>query len=295
MLTSDQRQRIEKHGLSTLHDYWFNSLFAGEPYFQEEMLAYYDGRVVTLCGFRLRDAPAIDDATCCQLARYWVREHGAESVIFIGPHPVDFSVLAEEGFRRVVEERPERIAGELFIDCTNHPGSVFARRVYRRARAMEFELTLGNGGIVSADHYRLVEQFYQKRRMTGYLAEIAFALPTIFRSARIQLLEATKNGRLCGFIAMHKPFTDTAVGLFLASDRKVIGVCDFLYGCMLELAREWGATTLNLGPSPTRGHFNFKVKWGGKIGVPPYYFVQWSRGSLARRFHTSWGPRLVRL
>ncbi|MFN2491293.1 MAG: hypothetical protein ABR501_00225 [Pyrinomonadaceae bacterium] len=295
MLTRSEGKLIEQRGMSTLHDYWFNSLFAGEPYFEDGLLAYYDGRIVTLCGFPLRNVPAVDDSVYCRLAQEWVGHRGAESVIFVGPHPISFRALSKEGLRRVVEEKCEKIAAELFIDCTSNSDSVFRRRVYRRSRAMDFQLRVRTGGIVSAEHFRLVEIFYRKRERTGYLAEIAFALPTVLRSRRVQLIEARKDHRLCGFVAMHKPFADTAVGLFLASDHKVIGVCDFLYGAMLEQAKLGGASSLNVGPSPSIGHFNFKLKWGGQSKVPPYYFVQWARGTLARRFHTSWGPRLIRL
>lgn len=259
------------------------------------MLAYYDGRVVTLCGFPLRNGPRVDDPTYCERAVEWVRNRGAESIIFLGPCRVNFRALSKEGLRRVAEERPQRTSGELFIDCTTNPDSVFSRRVYRRARALDFDLNLRKGGFVSGEHFGLVEMFFRKRELTAYLAEIAFVLPAVLRSRRIQLIEARRNGRLCGFAAMHKPFDDIAVGLFMISDSRIAGVCDFLYGVMLEQANREGASSLNVGPSPSIGHFNFKMKWGARPAVPPYYFVQWSRGRLAQRIHTSWGPRLVRL
>lgn len=295
MLNRDESRRIKREGLSTLHDYWFNSLFAGEPYFEDGLLAYYDGRIVTLCGFPLRGESPVDDSVYHRVACKWVRDRGAEAVIFLGPRPVSFRVLSKEGLRRVAEEPPHRIDGELLIDCASDSGSVFRRRVYRRARAQDFDLTLRKGGIVSAEHFQLVEMFYRERELTAYLAENAFVLPTVLRSRRVQLIEARKNGRLCGFAAMHKPFADTAVGLFMMSNHRVTGVCDFLYGVMLEQAIRLGASSLNVGPSPSLGHFNFKVKWGGKLAIPPHYFVLWARGNLARRCHTSWGPRLIKL
>lgn len=295
MLTRRESLRIKQTGVSTLHDYWFNSLIAGEPHFEEGLLTYYDGRIATLCSAPLRNEAPVEDSICRRVAFAWVRDRGAEGLIFLGPRKVSLRILAKEGLRRIAEEKPRRVSAELLIDCTRGPGSVFRRRLYRRSRALEFQLTLRKGGIISAEHFRLVEMFYAERELTAYLAEVAFVLPCVLRSPRVLLIEARKNGRLSGFAAIHKPFSDTAVGLFMMGDRNVSGVCDFLYAVMLEQANRLGASDLNVGPSPSIGHFNFKVKWGGHPTVDPYYLVQWGRGSLARRFHTSWGPRLVRL
>ncbi len=149
--------------------------------------------------------------------------------------------------------------------------------------------------MISAEHFNLIEMFYAERRLTAYLAESLFVLPAVLRSARVRLIEARRAGRLSGFAAIHKPFCDTAIGLFMMCSGNVSGVSDFLYSVMLEQARALGANWLNVGPSPSLGHFNFKVKWSGEAKVAPYYFVQWARGPLGRRFHTSWGPRILHL
>jgi len=295
MLTRSEVRRIERHGISTFHDYWFNSLFAGEPYLEDGLLAYYDGRVVTLCGFPLRDVPTIKPSIYNRLAQKWVKERKAESIIFIGPKPVSLQALANEGLRLVAQEKRHRFAAELFIDCSGNPGSIFKRRVFRRAKIRDFQLTVRRGGMMSSEYFRLVELFYRQRELTGYLAEMAFALPAMLRSHKVHLIEARRNDRLCGFVAVHKPFVDICVGLFLATDNGINGVCDFLYAAMLDQAKHMGASFVNVGPSPSAGHYDFKLKWGGQPRVPPYYFVQWSRGKIARRFHTSWGPRLIRV
>ncbi|MFN0140384.1 MAG: hypothetical protein ACKVQW_09920 [Pyrinomonadaceae bacterium] len=294
MLTPSEIRLIEQHGISTFHDYWFNSLFAGEPYLEDGLLAYYDGRVVTLCGFPLRDDTSAK-GSLSDRAQQWVRDRGAESVMFVGPEPVSLQALSNEGFRCVAQARRHKFAAELLIDCSENRGSIFERRVYRRAKMTDFQLTVRSGGMMSSEHFRLMEAFYRQRELTGYLAEIAFALPAVLRSNKVHLIEAIRDGSIIGFVAMHKPFVNTCVGLFLATNDEINGVSDFLYAAMLDQARYLGASFVNVGSSPSAGHYRFKVKWGGQPKVPPYYLVQWSRGNIARRFHTSWGPRLVRL
>lgn len=296
MLSRSICDQIKQCGLSTLHDYWFTSLFAGEPRFQDGVLSYYDGRLVTLCGFPLRGNPPIDGPLVRRLVEKWIGEDPAvQAVCYVGPNRVDLSRLRKFSFRCVSEQPAIPIASELFIDCNGQPDSVLKKRIYRRSRSLSFERRVRSAGSVSAEHFQLIEFFYRKRQVTTYLAEIAFAIPVLLRSRRVHLIEARKDGKLCGFIALHKPFLDISVGLFMACRPDIPGVCDFLYSAMLDESKRLGATSVNVGPSPSLGHFNFKKKWGGEPVVPPYYFVQWARGLLAQRFHTSWGPRMVRL
>jgi hypothetical protein len=295
MLSRAVSNRIKEFGQSTLHDYWFTSLFAGEPHFEDGMMVYFDGRVVCLCGFPLQCAPPIEDAQVIRLAQKWIRDRGAESVIYLGPRAVRLNRLKDLGLRRVAEQKPWVVSAELFIDCSESSTAALHQRVYRRSRALNFSANVTSGGFASAEYFELIEVFYRAREITNYLAEIAFALPVLLRSKRVQLVEARKNGKLSGFIALHKPFSKTAVGLFMAGHPEVPGVCDFLYSAMLDEANRLGATRVNVGPSPSVGHFNFKKKWGGAPAVAPYYFVQWARGVLAQRNHTSWGPRLLRI
>lgn len=295
MLTHKKKEQLRLRGSSTLHDHWFISIFAGEPHLEDGVLSYYDGRLVTLCGFPLRNDPPIGSAVVRRLAEHWVADAGVQSICYVGPNFVNLTGLRKFGLRCVAQQPAFPIASELFIDCNGNPDSVFKKRIYRRSRSLEFKSRIRTAGNVSAEHFQLIELFYRERELTPYLAEISFALPVLLRSRRVHLIEARKEGKLCGFIALHKPFLDIAVGLFMACRQDMPGVCDFLYSAMLEESQRLGATSVNVGPSPSVGHFNFKKKWGAVPVVPPYYYMQWARGSLARRFHTSWGPRMVRL
>jgi hypothetical protein len=111
----------------------------------------------------------------------------------------------------------------------------------------------------------------------------------------VNIIEARRGDRLHGFILLHRAFVDGVMSLYIFHDHATTGVSDFLYGEMLNYARALGAASVNVGASPSPGHYDFKLKWGGKPDVPPYHLVQWTRGHLARRYHTFWGPRIIRL
>src|SRR6266851_1764501 len=138
MLSRVVSNRIKKFGQSTLHDYWFTSLFAGEPHFEDGMVVYFDGRVVSLCGYPLQCAPPIEDAHVIRLAQKWVREGGAESVIYLGPDVVRLNKLKDLGLRRVAEQKPWVVSAELFIDCSGNSTAALHQRVYRRSRSLNF-------------------------------------------------------------------------------------------------------------------------------------------------------------
>ena len=295
MLTRKQTSLIDEKGISTMHDFRVISLISGEPYFEDGVLSYYDGRLVTLCGFPLRGEAPLERTRLREHAKRWIVERAAEGVVYIGPQYLDLRCLRALSLHRVRNFKGNSCSTELIIDCDGSADKIFKRRLYRRSRARGFEATIKTGCILSAEHLRLIETFYALREITCYLAEMAFVLPTLLRYRRVSLIEARKNGRLCGFLALHKSFKDMLVALFLYHDHQTPGVSDFLYSEMLNYAHRAGVASVNVGPSPTPGHYTFKLKWGGKPAVPPYYLLEWMRGRLARRGHKSWGPRIVRL
>jgi hypothetical protein len=295
MLTRKQIRLIDAKGIATLHDFRVISLSAGEPFIENGVLTYYDGRLVTLCGFPFRGDPPIADGRLRELSKYWITERSAEGIIYVGPQPLDLRCLRALNFRCIEKFKGCNYSSELVIDCHDDSNEVFKSRLYKRARSRGFEATIKTGGILSAEHLKLIEAFYALREITCYLAETAFAIPALLRSKRVTLIEARKDGRLSGFLALHESFEDMLVALFLYHDHRTPGVSDFLYSEMLDHARRSGVAGINVGPSPTRGHYNFKLKWGARPLIPPYYLREWLRGRLCLRWHRGWGPRLVRL
>jgi hypothetical protein len=295
MLTPSQRNDIMQNGLSTLHDYWTESLISGEPFFEDDVLIYYDGRMVSLCSFPLRGRKPVEAAVIKDLSRRWVVDNQAEALIYWGPEKMDFRHLKKYGFRCTEGYAGGEQAAELFINCAEAAAAVHHLRSYRLAVRCGFTAEFRTGGIVPADYFKLIEAFFRKAGVSDYLATMAFVLPALLRSGDVHLVEARLEGKLCGFSTLHKPFSDIAVGLFLAHDAQTPHVSDFLYGQTIIYAEQLGIKLLNVGSSPSVGHYNFKRKWGAEPLVPPFYYSIWARGQLARRKYMYWGPRIVKL
>ena len=80
----------------------------------------------------------------------------------------------------------------------------------------------------------------------------------------------------------------------IAHDRTTRGVCDFLYSRLVKHAASVGSQFVNVGPSPTQGHYHFKRKWHAEPLVPPYYAVMWTRrGARFRPSHRPWLLRIL--
>ena len=295
MLTRKDAGALRSLGLATVHDYWLTSLTAGEPFYEGGVLAYFDGRMVTLSAFPLRDCAPPADEALRGAARRWVSGRKAEAVLFVGPRPVRNLLGRDSGLRLIARAHRPVTSAELLIDCDDRHAEARSRRRCRLGLAAGMRLGTRAGGVVSAQHFALVERFYRLRHLSSFLADVSFTLPALLRSRRVHLVEAWDGRRLAGFVMMHRPFDAVAVATFLFHDHLTEGVSDLLYHGMLAHARGLGARYVNVGASPTRGQYDFKLKWGGLPLVPPYHCTVWARGHLGRRNYISWGPRLVGL
>lgn len=295
MLTRAQRQRVRERGISVHHDHWFTSLACGEAFLEDGLLAYFDGRVVRLIGIPLQGAPRPSRADLRAAAHRWAVDRQAEALMFVGPEPVDFGPLARHGFKRIALRARRPWSAELRLPADRERWGAHLRRTEARAGAHGLSASVRRAGSPRAERLRLLERFYRREPTTIYLADLAFSIAAALQSRRVWVIEARRRGQLVGFLALHHPFADSLLGLFLVHDGETRGVSDFLFARALALAARAGAAFVNVGPSPSRGHYAFKRKWGGRVAVPPYYEVDWARGNLARRAYWTFGPRLVGL
>lgn len=293
MLSAAEHDVIHEFGLCTLHDHWAASLVSGEPFLEEEGLSYFDGREVTLCGFPLANAGESVASSQSRRLNRWL-ERGVESVLYIGPQPIDGRILLRAGFQKCWVARRRARSAELVTDCTRQSGMILTTRRFRRAINAPFELRRRCGELPSWQHLALIERFFQKRNLTAVLADQALAVPRMLDSQKVELIEAWSGNVLVGFLTLRPAFSDLSVAYHLFSNGTA-GVADFLLAHAILRAQETGAKGVNLGSSPNAGIYRFKLKWHGVPEVPPYYGAHWARGSLARRHFVSWGTRLLRL
>ena len=256
-------------------------------------MAYFDGREITLCGFPVTDDGNSGVSAQCRRLNRWIGR-GVESVLYVGPQPIDGRRLIRAGYqKRWVSRRCKRSA-ELITDCTGGSGTILSTRTFRRAIKKPFELHRRCGETLVWQHLALIEHFFQNRNLTAVLADQAMAVPQMLNSPEIELIEAWTGNVLSGFLTLRPAFRKTSVAYHLFTNGAP-GVADFLMAHSILRVQERGAKGLNLGSSPDSGIYSFKLKWHGVPEVSPYYAAHWVRGPLARRHYLSWRTRLVRL
>ena len=292
MLTEPQRQMIRRCGIATLHDYTALSPMSGEVFFEDGALAYYDGRMLLVCGHALRGAAASSESARAMIHRF-VDERTVDSVLYIGPEPLCLRELREKGFLDDGVQRRRPRGAELFLPVRQARHDPRLGRVYRRATSNGFVAHHRSGGMVDANHLVLAESFYSGLELSEYLAEVAVSLPIMMTSSEITIIEAWDHGSLRGFVTVHEPFDGVSVPLFIAHDRKTPGVSDFLYAQLIDHARAKQTEFVNVGPSPSEGHYRFKRKWRGFPLVPPYYAATWRRRGARGARHRTWLLRIL--
>lgn len=155
----------------------------------------------------------------------------------------------------------------------------------RRCRWPDFKLQIA--------HYTLIDQFFSAVEMSPYLLDLALKVPAMSVLDAVEWFEAWEGDRLAGISAVIDAFCDMDLALFLTADRATPGASDFLYGSMRNTVLERGKRFLNLGPSPSDGHYRFNAKWGAQPQTPPDRWQAWGVGELVRRQYDSWPSRLL--
>jgi Phosphatidylglycerol lysyltransferase, C-terminal len=295
MLTEAQCERIRAAGRHTMHDHWFASLLYGEAFLDDDLLAYFDGRALTLCAFAVGELAPVHSSRIREWAVRWVRQTGADSMMLVTPACPDLRALQSLGLQRMRTWPARPITRELIATCPANADSLPPHRIARRALALPYEVRIRAGGAIDANQLALIERFTRFTGLTPYLAGLTMAWPAMMSHQRVHFVEAWRNGSLAGLLAMHQAFENGFVAVAMARDTNARGVTDFLYAHMLNHASAMGCAWVNLCSSPTRGHHAFKLKWAEPSPLAAYALTEWRHPLMARRYHYLWGPRTIRL
>lgn len=295
MLTIAQRDRIRQDGYCSYHDVELWAHTEGEPFLVDDLVYYFDGRRLFLCGYSLTRSEKNIIEHVKALARHCYRLLPVESLIYCGPRDISFRQVCPHRHRLIAKMRAEAIGAELLVDCEGPLASSRSIRSTRLLDRLGMEVRAIRGGACSleARHRSLIEQFFANREITPYLLDMAFLLPVMMWLEKVVWLEALIRGELCGLAVISDAFVTADLAVFMATDPARTHVSDCLYAAVLDSARKRGKRYVNLGSSPNAGIFRYKQRWGGEPTVSPYWLCEWSHGDLARASYTSWPSRLV--
>jgi Phosphatidylglycerol lysyltransferase, C-terminal len=283
VLTAADAEWVYCHGIATTYDAELMALTNGEPFLDDGVLSYFDGRIWVVFSDPIRPAR---EATLAQLRRR-AADMNTEAILYRGSESLNLRVLREHCFRHVSTERRIPRSAEMLIRCDE----VQRCRIFRRAARAPYEARVTETSMPGAQHLRLIERLYESRGLTDFLIEMSFALQAMLRLRNTLMLEAWSGEKLVAFMLVRRPFRDVAVAPLLARNEAFRGAGDFLHAVAIRECGRMGVTYLNLGASPSSGHLFFKTKWHAKPLVAPMQSSLWTRTGL----FSGYGPRLVKL
>ena len=144
------------------------------------------------------------------------------------------------------------------------------------------ELIVERGRTITQEHEALISELLKRQKMPARVRELYRAMPGyIGHSSSAWALNARdRNGKLCAFTIMELGAKNFSAYILGAHSKKhyVPHASDLLFLEMINLTREAGKGSINLGLGVNEGIRRFKEKWGGKPFLP-YEFCECRYGA----------------
>jgi len=254
MITVEDEEYILKHAYVPEH---IISLMApvskGEPFLIEDCLSFIKDNWLILVGYPLEEN--FSKERCEKILKQALGTYRPQYLWFIGPE-IPSSLL---------HSYTERETDQYYkLDIEQFKLKPSFRRMAEKASN---ELSVERSHSFSKDHEALVIELLKSEKLTPRVRELYLAMSEyVSRSRSSYVLNAWgKNGKLCAFYVIElaaKNFSTYVLGTH-SKKHYVPHASDLLFLEMIELTREKGKKTINLGLGVNEGIRRFKKKWGG--------------------------------
>jgi hypothetical protein len=225
----------------------------GEPFLIEDHLGYLKDNWLILVGYPLEES--FTPERCQKIVDQVLETYHPEYLWLIGPEIP--GSLQESCRARQTDEY-------LILNLEDTRPKSSLRRVVKKAAE---QLTVERARAFTREHQALVSEFRRRQELPPMVEELYVAMPDyLARSASACLLNARdERGKLNAFYVLElaaKAFDTYVLGCY-SRKNYIPHASDLLFLNMLELARERGKRTINLGLGVNEGIRRFKQKWGG--------------------------------
>ncbi len=225
----------------------------GEPILKEDHLGFVKDNWLIFVGYPLDGSFSL--GRCERILKQAVETFRPEYLWFIGPE-IPASLLD------ACQERETDRYYRLDLDQTKLKPSL-----QRMAEKAFKEITVERGHSISKEHEALIDELLKREKLPPRVRELYRAMPDyVTHSSSACVLNArNKKGKLCAFFIVElgaKNFSTYVLGSH-SKKHYVPHASDLLFLEMIELTREHGKNTINLGLGVNEGIRRFKEKWGG--------------------------------
>jgi len=225
----------------------------GEPILKEDHLGFVKDNWLIFVGYPLDGSFSLE--RCERILKQAVEIFRPEYLWFIGPE-IPASLLD------ACKERETDQYYRLDLDQTKLKPSL-----QRMAEKAFKEITVEKSHSISKEHEALIDELLKREKLPPRVRELYRAMPDyVTHSSSACVLNArNKKGKLCAFFIVElgaKNFSTYVLGSH-SKKHYVPHASDLLFLEMIELTREHGKNTINLGLGVNEGIRRFKEKWGG--------------------------------
>jgi hypothetical protein len=268
MITSDEASYILSRAYVPEHLVNLMVLLSeGEPFLSQDYLSYKKDNWLIFIGYPLnRDA---SPEPVESILKALIEEFKPQYVWFIGKE-VPQSISLSLG---------ERNTDQYYrVDL---PSFKMKKELMRMVQRAQRGLTLERASTMTREHDQLILEFIKRERPNVWIQGLFKSLPAYAnrcKTARV-LNARDQRGDLSAFYLL-----ELGAGTFVtyvagchSKKHYVAQASDLLFFEMLEIAREEGKGTINLGLGVNEGIRRFKEKWGG-VAFLKYEFCEYVTG-----------------
>lgn len=268
MITLEEEQYILDRAYVPEHIVGLMTLISkGESFLIEDYLIFAKDNWLILVGYPLDGN--FSQERCEKILKQALRMSGPQYLWFIGPEiPCSLS--------NSCSERETDQYYKLDIEQFKLKPSL-----QRMAEKASEELSVERSRSFSEEHKALVNELLKREKLIPRVRELYLAMPEyVSRSRSSCVINArNKNGKLCAFYVVElsaKHFSTYILGSY-SKIYYVPHASDLLFLDMIQLTREYGKNTIQLGLGVNEGIRRFKEKWGG-VSFLNYEFCEYFYG-----------------
>jgi len=224
----------------------------GDSFLIEEHLGFAKDNWLILVGYPLDRN--FSRERCERILKQTVEIFRPEYLWFIGPEIPDF----------LLESSTERETDQYYrLELEKREVKPSLQRVADKASQ---ELRVERAHAISEEHHALIAELLKREKLPPRVRELYRAMPDyVPHSSAVVLNARDKNGKLAAFFVIElgaKNFSTYVLGTH-SKKHYVPHASDLLFIEMINLTKEQGKNTINLGLGVNEGIRRFKKKWGG--------------------------------
>ena len=225
----------------------------GDPFLVEDHLCFVKDNWLILVGYPLEGN--FSQESCERILKQAVDAFRPEYLWFIGPE-------SPSSFLNSCTERQTDQYYTFDIEKT-----ILRPSLRRAANKASEKLIIERGRSISKEHQALISELMERETLPDRVRELYRAMPEYLgRSSSAWTIDARDlTGKLCAFSVIELGAKNSSAYILGSHSKRYYAphASDLLFLEMINLTREHGKSSINLGLGVNEGIQRFKRKWGG--------------------------------